>query len=631
MDRKLKFIIFFVGWLVCLDALAVPAKKGVHTVVQPDGSTIEVILCGDEHFNYVMDTDSAILCMDSGGFYRKADACYVERLKSRVTGHRERTMRGGLNDGEVPTTGTLRGLVILAEFTDMGFDENNGKEHFQRLLNEEGYSDNGATGSVRDYYADQSYGLFTPEFDVAGPVRLSGNMEYYGGDKGVTDVNAYRMIQEACTLADEDCGIDFSQYDNNKDGKVDLVYVVYAGYAQSNGASSVTVWPHMWFLSEHGVDLRLDGVAVDRYACSAERAGISGNMITGIGLICHEFSHTLGLPDIYDTSGQLSDIAMGTWDIMDMGCYNNSSRTPAGYSSYEKSALGWLEPEELSVRQENVVLPPLCREQIAYRLQSPVNENEYFLLETRSRSDKWDRYLPGEGMLVVHVDYDKEVWDNNWVNSYGNHRVHIVPANGDFSSATDGESTPFPGSGNVTVFSDLTSPSTVFNDGTAFGMPLTDISYDGENVTFDFGFNMDTPVITEPTDVTATGFRAHWTAVDGAEYYTVRLVDGVTGDVRMFEKIVRNRYTFSGLDPDVTYRYSVQAQSESLTSDFSEEAVIRLSDYQAGIASVLSELDCNGVYSLQGVYLGRSASGLPDGIYVVRFDGGGVSKICIVE
>ena len=196
MDRKLKFIIFFVGWLVCLDALAVPAKKGVHTVVQPDGSTIEVILCGDEHFNYVMDTDSAILCMDSGGFYRKADAGYVERLKSRVTGHRERTMRGGLNDGEVPTTGTLRGLVILAEFTDMGFDENNGKEHFQRLLNEEGYSDNGATGSVRDYYADQSYGLFTPEFDVAGPVRLSGNMEYYGGDKGDgIPYNAYYLAR----------------------------------------------------------------------------------------------------------------------------------------------------------------------------------------------------------------------------------------------------------------------------------------------------------------------------------------------------------------------------------------------------------------------------------------------------
>ena len=628
---KKRYAAFFAGWLVCFGALAVPAKRGVHTVIQPDGSTIEVILCGDEHFNYVMDTDSIVLRQDADGFYRPAGGDYIGMLKSRGAEREGRIARNGLNDGEVPTTGTLRGLVILAEFADVGFSENNGKEHFERLLNEEGYSDNGATGSVRDYYVDQSYGQFTPEFDVAGPVRLSNNMAYYGADSGgTTDVNAYRMIQEACVLADETCGVDFSQYDNNGDGKVDLVYVVYAGYAQSNGASSVTVWPHMWFLSEYGVDLRLDGVAVDRYACSAERTGISGDVITGIGLICHEFSHTLGLPDLYDVSGQSRSMNMGTWDVMDSGCYNNSARTPAGYSSYEKSVLGWIEPETLVEKQSEVTLPPLPSSRLAYRLQSPVNEKEYFLLETRNKSDKWDRYLPGEGMLVIHVDYDKDVWDNNWVNSYGNHRVHLVPANGDFSSMTDGGSTPFPGTGNVTVWSDLTEPSTLFNDGTALGMPLTGIVYDGENTVFDYGFNMESPVITEPTNVTETGFRANWTAVEGAKYYTVRIIDRGSGDTRTFEKIVRNRYTFTGLDPDATYVYAVQAQSETLISDFSEEASIRLADYSGGISSVRSDSVGYEVYSLQGVFLGRSVDGLSAGVYILK-SAGGVSKICIEE
>ena len=618
--KKIKyFISLCVGLSVSIGSWAAPANRGPVTVAQPDGTLLDIVLHGDEHYNYVTAAaDGTLLCQDADGYWVVAGSDYLEDLKVR-----RRTamppLRNLNNDGDVPTTGTLRGLVILAEFPDMPFSANNDHAHFSRLLNEEGYSDNGATGSVRDYYVDQSYGLFTPEFDVVGPVVLPNEMSYYGADNnGATDPNAYRMIVDACRLADATCDVDFSVYDNNHDGTVDLVYVIYSGYAQSNGASTHTVWPHMWFLSRYNAGLTLDGVQVDRYACSAERLGTSGTVITGIGLICHEFSHTLGLPDIYDTSGMLNGIAMGAYDVMDSGCYNNLMRTPAGYSSFEKSSLGWLTPTELTGKQLDVTIRSLATSKDALRISSADNENEYFLLETRCLSDKWDKYLPGEGMLVVYVDYDKEVWDNNKVNSNGNWRVHVVPANGDFSKNTDPASVPFPGTRDVTIWADRTNPSMTFGDGNPLGTPITDIVFDGEKTRFDFGFNMEAPVLTDPTKVTDSGFRSNWTAVADAKYYTVKITASSTGETQVYEKVVRTYYTFSGLDPDETYRYSVKAIGEALESSYSEEQTINLREYSGIVGISPDEIaEVVRIYTLQGVYCGTSSDGLATGVYVV--------------
>lgn len=621
-----KAMLLVAGALMSLGSSAVPARKGIVTYSQPDGSSIDIIVCGDEHCGYFMTPDSILLHEDADGFLRPATENYRDRIKAVKAAARD-IARTSLNDGEVPTTGTLRGLVILAEFPDMPFAPNNTPEQFQRLLNEEGYSDGGATGSVRDYYKDQSYGLFTPEFDVAGPVMLPNEMAYYGGDRnGMTDVNVYRMIQDACRLADET--VDFSRYDNNNDGKVDLVYVIYSGYAQSNGASTNTVWPHMWFLSRNNAAINLDGVVIDRYACSSERLGINGTAITGIGLFCHEFSHTLGLPDIYDTTNSGSKLTMGEWDVMDLGCYNNSMRTPAGYSSYEKSVLGWIEPELPESKATGVTLPSLGSEARAIKMVSTSDPDEYFLLETRSKSDKWDAHLPGEGMLIVKVKYDAEVWDANAVNTGENHGVYLIPANGNFSPVTDGPSSPFPGTGNVTAWTDLTTPSSLFSDGTYLGCAVTGISYDGSTTTFNLGESLDTPELTAPTEISETGFRANWNRVADAKFYTVEITAISTGKTTRYEKIVRNRFTFTGLDPQETYCYRVRAIGEILVSDLSRPAEITLAS-QSGIATVNGDNDTSvkAVYTLTGQYCGTATDNLSPGLYIVTFSDGSATKI----
>lgn len=601
----MKRLIFFAMTGISLPMPAAPANPRPFEMTGPDGEVIMVTLHGDEDYHWLTD--------DAGRVYDMTAAGTLEPLAARPARVRRRVSRRLMGTDGVPTTGSVHGLVILAEFADMPFSGRNSREVFYDALNAEGYSADGATGSVRDYFIHQSGGKFTPEFDVVGPVRLSNDMAYYGSDvNGAKDPNAYRMINEACLLA-HDAGTDFSRYDSDGDGTVDLVYVIYSGYSQSNGASTNTIWPHMWFLSECNTLLTLDGVTVDRYACSAERAGISGDTMAGIGLFCHEFSHTLGLPDIYDVTYSSSSIKMGPWDVMDSGCYNNSMRTPAGYSAYEKMALGWIEPEELTVEAGRVSLPPLG-EGKAYRLTSPVNPDEYYLLETRTRDDVWDAWLPGEGMLVTHVDYDSEAWEANHVNTGDNWRLHLVPANGDFTSACDGASTPFPGTGDVRFLTDLTTPSTVLNDGTALGVPLTDIERDDAGVSFTVGATLEAPLTAEPTRVTSDGFRANWEPVVGARTYTVRLVADTDGSERVFEKVVKNYYTFTGLAEGETYRWQVRAVGDYLMSGWSDEGVVSLAP--AAVDRVEADDRRTHYFTPAGMDAGNEYSNLRPGIYI---------------
>ena len=607
MNKFLKISFYCCGLAVTGASLhAVPAKPGIIALKQPDGSTIEVRIFGDENYSETRALDGTLLRKDGKGFYRKAEVD-ASGQKAAI----QCSMKANIFDGSVPTTGELHGLVILAEFSDYGFQLENPKEKFTRQLNEEGYSDDGATGSVSDYYKDQSNGQFSPKFDVVGPVKLTEKMAYYGADNFSTkDPNVYNLIIDACKLADSQYGVNFADYDNNKDGKADLVYVVYAGYAQSNGASTNTIWPQSWALSKIGVELNLDNTAIDSYACSSELDGTSGSQISGIGLFCHEFSHTLGLPDIYATNETSSKLTMGTWDVMDYGCYNNGMRTPAGFSSYEKSVVGWLTPEELTESAKGVELPVLGEANKAYKLTSSKNPNEYYLLENRNKSNRWDKYLEGEGMLVIHVNYNEDVWNSNTVNNDpDNLGVHIIPANNDFSSESQGSSVVFPGTNQVKIFSDSTEPSATFSDGTLLGRPLTNISQKEDGtVTFDFNQKLPTPEITAPTKITETGFVANWNAVENAKYYSIVITDSETNESRTYDKIVRNRYTFSNLESGATYRYKVKAIGDVIESDYSEEATIVLSN--AGISDVDADNTSAIYYNLQGIRVEHPENGI---------------------
>lgn len=639
MSDRIKYVLFLAGLLVCQGTQAAPARKGLVEMTQPDGSSIMVRVCGDEHCHYYMTPDSIILEEDPDGFLIPASDNYlrcIEGIRKSVAGVKKSI---SLNLGNVPTVGSTKGIVILAEYPDFPFSAKNDREAFLNLLNQEGYDRDGATGCVSEYYRDQSYGLFTPGFDVVGPVRLPNNLSYYGSDaNGMTDVNAGRMITDACMAADD--LVDFADYDNNSDGTVDLVYVIYSGYAQSNGASTATIWPHMSCLSWNNADIMLDGVKIDRYACSSERTGKDGEQITGIGLICHEFSHTLGLPDIYDTTYQSGLICMGEWDVMDIGCYNNDMRTPAGYSACEKALLGWIDPEELKGCLTDICLPSIGSDRKAFKMTSANNPNEYFMLETRSHADKWDAYLPGEGMLIIKVDFNYELWNVNMVNSNGNSGVCLVPANGDFSGSTDGPSTPFPGSSGVTVWSDVTKPSSNFTDGSFLECALTNISFNGNVTTFDCGKTIPTPRLSEPTEISMTGFRINWDRVDDAKFYMVEITSAKTGESKVYSKIVRNRFTVTDLDSDDTYTYRVRAVGDVLLSPYSDSMTIRLSDMAAlgetreanfvvtardeGLL-ILSSPDTDvDIYGSSGLLLHRiSSSGcdyvaLPKGVYIIR-------------
>jgi M6 family metalloprotease-like protein len=193
-----------------------------------------------------------------------------------------------------------------------------------------------SSGSARQYFHDTSWGQYNPQFDVVGPYTLSQSYAYYGKNN---DANVGEMIRDACKMADED-GVDFTQYDNDNDGKVDFVYVLYAGYGEADGGPANTVWPHNYDLRYTGVTCNVDGKTVRNYACSNEISYYS-KLYNGIGTFCHEFSHVLGLPDLYETNQTPKGLhTLLDWDILDYGPYNNDGNTPPAYSAYERFYMG---------------------------------------------------------------------------------------------------------------------------------------------------------------------------------------------------------------------------------------------------------------------------------------------------
>ena len=316
--------------------------------------------------------------------------------------------------------GTKKGLVILAEFTNSKFKSGHDLALYRRIANEVNYSDNNFRGSIKDYFKAQSHGQFELDFDVAGICQLQHPYAYYGKNNSQKeDVKPGEMVAEACLWAHEH-GINFSKYDWNGDGEVDQVFVLYAGHGEASYKDANTIWPHMYYLSasDYGKPLSLDGVTVDTYACSSELNG-DGNL-DGIGTFCHEFSHCMGFPDLYDTS-YAGWFGMGDFDLMCSGSYNGDSKCPAGYSAYEKAECGWLTLKDMTnIEQETSIVgvQPMSADGDAYIIKNKGHEDEYYILENRQKTG-WDSYLPASGLMITHVDYDADIWDWNMPNTSG--------------------------------------------------------------------------------------------------------------------------------------------------------------------------------------------------------------------
>lgn len=315
--------------------------------------------------------------------------------------------------------GTKKGLIILAQFADMKFADKHDAALYTRIANEEGFSAYGFMGSIKDYFKSQSNGQFEIDFDVAGICKLQHPYAYYGrNNSSGDDVRPGEMVAEACLWAHGQ-GVDFSKYDWDGDGEVDEVFVVYAGHGEASYDDDAnTIWPHMYYLSEsdYGKSLKLDGVTVDTYACSCELDGL-GNL-DGIGTFCHEFSHCMGFPDLYDTSYS-GWFGMGDFDLMCSGSYNHESLCPAGYSAYEKAQCGWLTFKDVTdIEKETAVtgLKALADNGDAYIIKNKGHEDEYYILENRQNTG-WDSYLPAQGLMITHVDYDADIWNWNMPNT----------------------------------------------------------------------------------------------------------------------------------------------------------------------------------------------------------------------
>lgn len=517
--KNKKLILLSALLLSALTMSAIPARKGLRrNITLDDGRVVSAELRGDEFFSfwqtddggrYVLDADKGVFTAHDFDNRMMAGAAKRNQAnRGRVAVRRQAPgTRAGLGEDHAQYVGKKKGLIILVNFADTKFGFGHNNRFYNRMANETGYTSTlGHVGSVKDYFLAQSNGQFELDFDIAGPYTLPQKVAYYGQHDGNdNDRRAGTMVATACKLADPD--VDYSQYDWDGDGYVDQVYVLYAGLGEANGGDENTIWPHEYQLryTDYGGSMRTDdGVSVDRYACGSELQmnRLGNRQVGGIGTLCHEFSHCLGLPDMYDTQYG-GNYGMNTWDLLDQGSYNDADgrvglgMCPPNYSSYEKWYCGWVEPTVLS--KPTTVKGAMAQHDrygqvfVVYNDQHP---DEYYLLENRrnDNGDTWDQSIAASGLMIMHVDYNADVWNYNIVNtttgnaaSYFNHDHQSMTIFHADNSTVNNRGDLYPYNGNNSLTDTSTPAATIYNNGTLMGKPITNITKnDDGSISFDF-------------------------------------------------------------------------------------------------------------------------------------------------
>ena len=450
--------------LLALPLSAGPGWRGLMTVAQPDGREIRVQMQGDEwgHVCTLEDGSAVTRAADGWWYYAQygpdgrlrrssvrvgdplpadlaAECRAIPRELLQQDASRRRASAGALREQErLRHTATKagegqrvrHGAVILAQFQDLSFKASHTRAAFQELIN-----GSGATSAL-SYFQDQWRGAYSFKFDVSEIVTLPKEYAYYGqnGDDGV-DERPAQMIADACQAAAS--SLDFSLYDNDGDGKVDNVFIIFAGPDEAQNAGDDFIWSHQWYLfSGAGINLVLNGKRIDNYACCAELnydpSTRSWSQLCGIGTFCHEYTHTFGIPDMYDTvhplDGTRSEALWHSLALMDAGNQNNNGKTPPYYNAVERWFFGLDAPKELSLGQHT--LRPI-HEAGDYYLLPTDDDGECFLLECRQETG-WDAYIGGSGLLIYHLDLSKrdagegltayERWRQNKVNANPDHQ-----------------------------------------------------------------------------------------------------------------------------------------------------------------------------------------------------------------
>ncbi|MBO4923331.1 MAG: M6 family metalloprotease domain-containing protein [Bacteroidales bacterium] len=611
--KRIVFLSLLLLLTVSLRVSAIPARNIPMTVRQPDGSELRIIISGDEFYRMVRTEDGCAVTQGEDGYWYYA--AYDINGAKRSSGVRVSSLNGATaaaGAARIIPYGTLRAaaagrraavnrlraehrfrvspgtkagavsrkaIIILAQFTDLGFKF--GRNDFVNMLTQKGYSYGGAQGSAMDYFNDQFEGACDFEFIVSPVITLSKGYAYYGeNDSQGLDKRPHEAVAEACRLVDAQ--IDFSQFDGDGDGEVDNVFVFVAGHDEAEGASPAHIWSHQWYLDEAGLRLNLDGTKINSYAISTELTydfdhGTHKEIFTGIGTFCHEYSHALGLWDLYDTDGEDSGglyefgdeksrgAVWGYTSLMDHGNYNNNGNTPPNYNAMELWSLGLGNAETLEIGQQ--ILAPLCSQK-RYFISETDAEGEYYFFECRA-AEGWDSFVGGSGMLIYHYDASdndagystserhnltaRERWWYNQANCNPDHPcfdlIEAIPIAKDVYSV-------FWPNGTHTSFNAGTTPAFVSWSGKEAEIGLNGISREGNFIKFTVTGSLSIEKVEEFQDAAIV----LWTMLDQSESGSSISIEG--GSLRK-EFTVKPyapgsySYTFEGLQPNTTYNVTV--------------------------------------------------------------------------
>lgn len=369
---------------------------------------------------------------------------------------------------KIQTTGTLKAIVLLVDFDDNQHSEN--EAHYRDMLFSTGTL---ATGSMRDYFRECSYGMLDVTGDIHGWYRMPLPYAHYTDNQFGTDgdypKNVQKLVEDAVDAANAD--VNFSDYDVDGDGIVDALFIIHAGPGAETTGMTKDIWSHRWQISDRTVD----GVRVRDYTCESEDGTI--------GLFCHELTHVWG-PDLYDTDS--SSRGIGQWCLMAGGSWNGPpprGRTPAHASAWVKKTLGWLDPTNFTIDQNGVSLvdvennPKICRV-----WTGGATGKEYFLIENRQKT-RFDSELRSGGLAIWHIDENK----NN--NSDETHfMVALEQADGNLdleNNANSGDNGDlYRGTSDNSTFNVNSNPNSKSYSGLDTKVSVTNINNSGNVITF---------------------------------------------------------------------------------------------------------------------------------------------------
>lgn len=652
-----RYILTLILTSFTLWVMAVPALRIRRSVTLDDGRTVMVTAYGNEDLDYLRTDDGEVIIERDNVFH--ATGLTVEEFLATLPQMPRYARRqvGSVATALVQPYGTKKIPVILTAFKDKQFEVARTGQmvnaFYDKFFNgADIYASTGNWGSVRQYFIDQSQGQFQPEFTIIGPIELDSVYSYYGKQSGGTkDLNYSEFVQKSFqkALALEE---DWMQFDNNGDGKVDMCVIIFAGmgqnYTNSYGDKN-TIWPQEVpaTYTVGGITLMGCSSSCEMRPTAASNGVITGWQADGIGVVTHEISHAIGLPDFYD----YNSVAFGLdfWSIMDYGMYTRQSKMPVGYTAYEREFMGWQQTEVID-GPRTLRLSCFGQGGKGYKIVNDANPNEYYILDNRQAVD-WDWGLcsnRGHGMLVLHVDFNQAVWNNNRLNSNANHQyLTIIPANNSLIGSNNAKSSdewktsllgnPYPG---ITENHELTNdsyPASLVYTGEYMNKPLYDIEETKDGIITVKVMPLGT--LEAPKDLTVQDTEpgrttAVWEPVEEAELYNLRLwCEGEL--VLQKDSLAATSYRFKNLMENINYSFSVQAISNSYRNSEWVE-----SDFFLAIPDAVSEITESAervrIYNMDGRMVGECFAdelnrfSLRHGIYVVRRKDGRTKKIMIM-